>query len=68
MTVFLIITEIVLILCRALTGYFAAFAEWLEPLQTPLTVICIVVGIMAAAFVAVRLYKEITGGKPKDGK
>ncbi len=68
MTIFLIILEIILVLVRALMAYFVESTKWLEPLQTPLTVICVIMGIVAVAFVGARFYKELRGGKRGDGE
>lgn len=68
MTAFFVIAEIVLVIVRALIAYFVESVQWLEPLQTPLTVICVIMGIVSVAFVGVQFYKELRSGKRGDGE
>ena len=57
---FFVILELILIAARVTVSFFDVVPG---AAQTALTWACVVVGIIAAVFVAVRIYKEIKGKK-----
>lgn len=61
-TVFLIILFIVLLAGRIVAGYYSEVL-FLKELAKTLTWICIIVGILALAFIVLIFIKSITGGK-----
>lgn len=59
MTIFFVITTIVLIIARVLMGYFADVVGFFTPLLTPLTIASSITGVVASIFVAIKIYGEI---------
>lgn len=58
--IFFVILELILIAARVTVSFFEAVPV---AAQTALTWACVVVGIIAFAFVGIRIYKEIKGKK-----
>lgn len=64
-TVFLIILELILVGLRVAAGCYAERIALFAALKTPLTWICVILGIICLAFLALRAFREIKGGKSK---
>lgn len=64
-TVFLIILELILVGLRVAAGCYAERIALFAALKTPLTWICIILGIICLVFIVVKIYKEIRGSKSK---
>lgn len=62
-TIFLIIAFVVLLAGRIAAGFYAGAVPFLGTLATALTWVCVVVGIVAFAFVVVIFIKTIKGDK-----
>lgn len=63
MTVFFIICFIITLFARILFGEFADKVSVFNKLLTPLTWLTVVFAILAAVFIAIKIYKEITEKK-----
>ncbi len=59
MTVFFIIAFIISLFARVLLGAFSDKVSVFPKLLTPLTWVTVVLGILAAVFVGIKIYKEI---------
>lgn len=63
MITFLTLLLIALIIGRIAAGYFAHVVPFLGALTFPLTVICIIIGILLMLFVGIKIYNDIRSKK-----
>ena len=63
MIVFLTLLLIVLIIGRVAAGFFAHAVPFLAALTLPLTVICVIVGVILTLFIGIEIYNNVRGKK-----
>lgn len=56
---FLIILEIIMVLTRVVLGYFGR-VKIIQMLITPMTWICVILGVIAGAFLILKIANEIS--------
>lgn len=60
-TGFLVILEILAIGLRVAAEYFSERVPFFGKLATPLTWVCVILGIVCLVFLGIRAYKELRG-------
>ena len=63
MITFLTLLLIALIIGRVAAGYFAPAVPFLGALVLPLTVICVIVGVILTLFIGIEIYNNVRGKK-----
>lgn len=57
-TIFIIILFVILLICRIAAGFFADVVPFFGALTVMLSWLCVIVGIIASIFVAIKIYNE----------
>ncbi len=63
MIIALLILFIVLFFGSFTANYFAKSVPFLGALATPLIIVCVIVGLILAAFIGIKIYNNIRGKK-----